>query len=314
MDATLKCMVILLGFFRSQDLTFASESSVTFYQFDTFTAEGPTVTEWVVPLGTDGDSATTYRDEYLVETTEWVTFEDGSAELLTITATDIDGTVVVSASGFIESYGGHNNNGYLDCRFTASESGECVYGEVINGTFTATLDVLTGQPQKGVLPISTSVILESPATSVRHNNTAGIVGGSVAGFIVICIFVFLFLWRRRHRQRPLQKSNTENTSPFVTEDEVSQVQVQGSSVPALIQDSPSSRQDAQLEELENLRASQVSLNALRTGSRRDFQQEEYVLQRINAILERLEKLEQGGNPPDYVSQVDSQSRRNTTAV
>ncbi|KAJ3981437.1 hypothetical protein F5890DRAFT_541985 [Lentinula detonsa] len=226
MDATLKCMVILLGFFRSQDLTFASESSATFYHFDTFTAEGPSVTEWVVPLGTatDGDSATTYRDEYLVETTEWVTFEDGSAELLTITATDIDGTAVVSASGYIVEYHGaySDYNDYSDCQFTASESGECVEGVVINDTFTSALGVFTGKPQIGVVPISTSstaqatVILQSPATStgVSHNITAGIVGGSVAGFIVICIFVFLFLWRRRHRQQPLQKSDAENISPL----------------------------------------------------------------------------------------------------
>ncbi|KAJ3992781.1 hypothetical protein F5050DRAFT_1811140 [Lentinula boryana] len=321
MDA-LKGMVILLGFFWSQDLTFASESSVTLYQFHTFTSEGPSVTAWVVPLGTatDGDSATrtTYRVEGLVETTGWVTFEDGSAELLTITATDIDGTAVVSASGFIESYGS-NHNDYIDCQFTASESGECVYGAVINDTFTSTWDVLTGQPRIGVFPISTSFIAQPAAIAVsssRNNITAVIVGCSVAGFIVICIFVFLFLWRRRHRQQPPQKSKSdaENISPFVTEDEVSQIQVQGSSVPALIQDSPSSGRDAQLEELENLQASQVSLNALRTGSNRDFHQEEYILQRINAILERLEKLEQGGNPPDYVSQVDSQSRRNTRAV
>ncbi|KAJ4482789.1 hypothetical protein C8J55DRAFT_510645 [Lentinula edodes] len=206
--------------------TFAQSINVTLWQFGAHRLAGGEFTAPLLPIGTPSDGlSTTFLYEVLDPVTTLVTEYD--SPVLTVSVTSVLRTIVASASGWIESFGPGTE---IQCNFVSSDIGECFDATQTNtgaptpvvlgvaATATSTPNEITlfsttsaTPPTSNSIPSPTGTISTTSTTS-RKSSLGAIVGGTIAGVLVGCLFVILIFWLLRRQRRSRSISDLEKTS------------------------------------------------------------------------------------------------------
>ncbi|KAJ3930527.1 MAG: hypothetical protein NXY57DRAFT_1011696 [Lentinula lateritia] len=220
-------LFLLFAIFAScVENTFAQSNNVTLWQFGAHRLAGGGFTAPLLPIGTPSDGlSTTFLYEVLDPVTTLVTEYD--SPVLAVSVTSVLRTIVASASGWIESFGPGTE---IRCNFVSSDIGECFDATqtdtgaptpVVLGvatTVTSTPNEITlfsttsvTPPTSNSIPSPTGTISTTSTTS-RKSSLGAIVGGTIAGVLVGCLFVILIFWLLRRQRRSRSISDLEKTS------------------------------------------------------------------------------------------------------
>ncbi|KAJ7249798.1 hypothetical protein B0H12DRAFT_1072327 [Mycena haematopus] len=179
----------------------SSVTEVTLWQFGQGRLLSGQATLPLQPLGTASDGSATMYLYQVLNPVVVTTVVDATFTTQTIPS-PTPRTIVASASGWVEVFGKGNN---IACGLIDSTFGECFIG-------TATAPANSGAPTPEVLRVVATTSTPSPtspsrsiATSAKQPQSVGpIVGGAVAGSVLLLLSLTLCILLLRRRRRRLR--------------------------------------------------------------------------------------------------------------
>ncbi|KAF9075549.1 hypothetical protein BDP27DRAFT_1415332 [Rhodocollybia butyracea] len=147
------------------------------------TEPGEISTISVVPIGT-ASGVTTYEFSEVVG--QVITDSDVTHTSIITIANTLSGTIVASASGFVQSMVVGQDTQVNECHYTNSISGECVFEDAILGTLTTTGSVITGALAEAT-PTQSPSQQKNGGTPYIKFNVGILIGMGVSTLAGLCI-------------------------------------------------------------------------------------------------------------------------------